>query len=276
MVKRAVEGGEPSVDTVEVKSGLLNPDALFERIRNVGIEADWSEDEHAMVSDAYELASMLHENDTHRGLPYIYHLLENARILIEHFHIRDPRIIAAALYHDIIEDHPRKILRIIGGMKDDDVSSDPEERIKQGLVVIKEKSTEMTAVLVKGMTNPIKKSYAAGIPKEQIEELRLSEYIEHAREEVKVLYVWMLKFADWVHNGVGIIYAEKDIDSKKLISRGNKYSKLMKELRDRYDKDEFLIIFPQDTTDYIEEQFRLGSERLAAIGFIALGETVEQ
>jgi HD superfamily phosphohydrolase YqeK len=247
-------------------SDTLSPVALLNIIRSVGECADWSDDDYFMVENAYLTAAALHENDTHRGKPYVYHLLENARIVIEHFHIHDPRIIVASLFHDIVEDHPRKVLTEIGHIKEKAIPENPTERIKLGIVAIKDTTTELTSVLVDSMTNPIKRSLPKRTSLRAQKEIYLNDYIDHARIETEVPYVWMLKFADWVHNGVGIVDAEEGISLKKLASRRRKYFKLMEVLRTRFDRGDMHLILADDTIAYIEEQFRLGSERLTETG----------
>ena len=251
---------------IEPEPVMPSPYSLITNIISNGERAGWSDDDCITVENAYITASMIHEHDKHRGLPYVYHLLENARILMEHFHIYDTRIIIASLFHDIVEDHPRKVLTEIGYIKEAKIPDNPSERISLGIIVIKKTTTELTSVLVDSMTNPIERSLPKRTSLKAQKEIHLGDYIDHVRHETEVPYVWMLKFADWVHNGVGIVEAEKDISPKKLASRRRKYFKLMEVLRTRFDRGDMHLIFADDTISYIEEQFKLGSERLTETG----------
>ena len=71
------------------------------------LKARLSDPELEQVRRAYEVASLAHEGQLRdEGSPYILHPLRVAISLVDELNIDSPKLVCAALMHDVIEDSP--------------------------------------------------------------------------------------------------------------------------------------------------------------------------
>ena len=78
-------------------------------VNNLLENEHWTAGERTMIGAAYELASRLHVEDTHKDTTYIFHLLRVANRIQGYLHQNDAELIAAALLHDSVEDHADRL-----------------------------------------------------------------------------------------------------------------------------------------------------------------------
>lgn len=84
---------------------------LRERLTHEIETTGWNDEQKTLVYTALDDAARLHGGDTRGDLPALTHPLRVAiRILSpDHFNVRDrPELIAAALLHDTVEEHPER------------------------------------------------------------------------------------------------------------------------------------------------------------------------
>jgi hypothetical protein len=75
-----------------------------------------------MVQEGIELGLALHHHDSRTYEPYGNHLLRVALRLIE-FEVKDPTVLAAAMLHDGLEDHPGELAEYFLGGGETEVSN---------------------------------------------------------------------------------------------------------------------------------------------------------
>lgn len=108
-------------------------------------------DQNEEVLWAMQMGLTLHANDTRTNGHYSDHLMRVALRIMDHYEIDDPSIIAAALLHDSIEDHPKDLVLMLTGERIDNV----EEARERGLELIAHYAGLETCGIVSALTNPI-------------------------------------------------------------------------------------------------------------------------
>lgn len=79
---------------------LIGSPELKDSLAKLGIADKWKE-----IEPAYRFAQSAHQTQKRDdGTPYYHHCARAARNLMEHFQVKDPDMIKAALLHDTLED----------------------------------------------------------------------------------------------------------------------------------------------------------------------------
>lgn len=79
---------------------LIGSPELKESLNKLGMGDSWKE-----IEPAYRFAQSAHKTQKRDdGTPYYHHCARAARNLMEHFNVKDPDVIKAALLHDTLED----------------------------------------------------------------------------------------------------------------------------------------------------------------------------
>jgi hypothetical protein len=187
---------------------------------------------------ALELASRLHAADRRDREPYVNHLLRVAIRIMSHYRVSDPDVVAAALLHDAVEDHPAELA---GG-------ADPSQRA--AIAVLAAEFGPRVAELVAAVTNP------AWAPDRDEHE----QYREHVADSLqRSPWARVIKASDFTDNGVGLIHTT----GPRLRRLARKYAPLVPILRD-------LIARPDTPLDagvkgHILSQLDRAEDRFAAV-----------
>lgn len=233
---------------------------LFETLVESGEQ--WLPQQQRMVSGAYSLARILHKDDTHRNLPYTYHLLRNANRVTGYLHMTDPEIITAVILHDSVEDHPDEIIRSAtfgANLSPIKVPTPESAKMKQqvALKTLEALFSPRVAKLVASVTNE------PAIKGEEISyEDWLMRYANKVSNAVTDPDSWMIKFVDWLDNGVGILHSDRDIETNKIQHFRRKYGLIQPILEQRYKESDIQVMLDSTAKAYVEHQFQLGKERL--------------
>lgn len=208
----------------------------------------WTDEDRQLISSAYDLARVLHQNDEYRGKPYIYHPLRTANRIMGYMNIKDPEIIAAALLHDAVEDHASEIAQAESG----DV-----ETIKQlALERLSAQFSPRVAEIVASV------SHEADKPKDLSQEEKLEAYRTEVENAASTFEGWAVKFSDWCENGVGIIHSVDDLDDKQILYFQHKYGESLTVLEARFRQSDIQFRLDVFAKGYIEQQFAHGHSRL--------------
>lgn len=182
--------------------------ALFE----IEIEAFPDADRETLLR-AERVASRLHAKDKRVREPYVNHLLRVAIRIIRHYQVRDPEVIAAALLHDAVEDHPQDL---------SDLASPTERALgprHAALAALSRAFTPRIAELIDAVTNP---AYDPARDKQE-------QYREHVVASLETNpWARVVKLSDFTDNGVGIIHTT----GPKVRKASAKYAPLVPQLRD--------------------------------------------
>lgn len=164
-------------------------------------------DQNEEVLWAMQLGLMLHANDKRTNGHYEDHVMRATLRILDHYEIDDPSIIAAALLHDSIEDHPKDLVLALTGEKIDDVRA----ARTRGLELISNYAGDETSDIVSAVTNPILKEG----------EDKLVVYGDHTENLVlNHPKARVVKLSDFTDNAVGNHYTvgdkQRDLDLKYL------------------------------------------------------------
>jgi (p)ppGpp synthase/HD superfamily hydrolase len=196
------------------------------------------------VNRALTLASALHREDRRAREPYVNHLLRTTIRIRRYYGVDDADVLAAALLHDTVEDHPAEL-----------AGARPGPTVKAALAELAERFNPRVADLVSAVTNP------AWEPDRDRDE----QYREHVEASLTVNpWARVIKFSDFTDNGVGIVHTS----GPKVTRAATKYAPLVPALRR-------LVALPDTplapaVKDHILDQFDLAELRFRAI----LGEPV--
>jgi (p)ppGpp synthase/HD superfamily hydrolase len=175
--------------------------------------AVFSEDEQSTLRRAERLAGLLHAGDKRVREPYVNHLLRVAIRIVRHYRVRDVDVIAAALLHDAVEDHPLSLA---------DLATDDERAAglsQAALAVLARAFSPRVASLIDAVTNP---EYDPARDKHE-------QYREHVAESLeRDPWARVIKLSDFTDNGVGIIHTT----GPKVRKMATKYAPLVDQLRD--------------------------------------------
>jgi len=155
----------------------------------------------ATLESAIKTAAFLHRTATRsvRGnMPrthYIEHPLRNAVRLLR-YGVDEPHIIIAAVLHDTLEDCATEITYTLFGLPDTGDYSEEGLRRFASLYLTSNFGYAASSV-VRAVSNPI---YARGLSKADKRVL----YAEHVEKVIDVPDVFLVKFADFVDNAVGL------------------------------------------------------------------------
>jgi HD domain-containing protein len=156
---------------------------------------------------ALDLASRLHAADRRDREPYVNHLLRVAIRIMSHYGVRDPDVVAAALLHDAVEDHPLEL------------SSGVDASQQAALAALAADFGPRVAELVAAVTNP------PWVPDRDEHE----QYREHVADSLqRNPWARVIKASDFTDNGVGLIHTT----GPRLRKLASKYAPLVPILRD--------------------------------------------
>lgn len=216
----------------------------------------WADEERELISSAYELAKSLHSEDLYKGQPYIFHLLRVANRVTGYLHTQDAEIVAAALLHDSVEDHANSLVAL-----DTDrqlIEMDAYQIQKTALGVISQRFSPRAAELVSLVTNPPAQEQE-GLAYEE----KMARYAQKVKKATQTPEGFMIKFADWCDNGLGIIYSEESLPPDRITHFQNKYGgEVLETFEARYRQPDIQQLLDPEAKSYIEHQLELGHVRL--------------
>ncbi|MFI5907589.1 HD domain-containing protein [Dactylosporangium sp. NPDC051541] len=190
------------------------------------------------LAAALELAARLHREDRRVREPYVNHLLRVAIRIMHHYEVSDVDVIAAAVLHDTVEDHPGEL------------AGDPGATSGQAVAALAGTFGDRVAGLVAAVTNP---EYDPSYDKHE-------QYREHVRASLdREPWARVIKVSDFTDNGVGVIHTT----GPKVERLATKYRPMVPVLRE-------LVARPDTPLSRLVKQhiFRhldLAEERFAAI-----------
>ncbi|MGI5241520.1 HD domain-containing protein [Dactylosporangium sp. CA-139066] len=193
------------------------------------------------LAAALALAAELHREDRRVREPYLNHLLRVAIRIMHHYDVSDVDVIAAAVLHDAVEDHPDELAALgeAAGTGTEDA-----------LAVLAERFGERTARLVAAVTNPV---YDPSFD-------RYEQYREHVRESLeREPWARVIKVSDFTDNGVGVIHTT----GPKVERSATKYRPMVPVLRELVARPDTPL--SRLVKQHIFRQLDLAEERFAAI-----------
>jgi (p)ppGpp synthase/HD superfamily hydrolase len=209
-------------------------------------KAKLSEEAQVLVGKAYELAMRIHANDVRKSdEPTINHLLRVAVRIMHHYGVDDPIIIAAALLHDSVEDHPDLVVGANDATQD------------QALESMAGQMNPEVAELIGAVTNP---------PYDPSRD-KLEQYHEHVREllsngnpKAKII-----KASDFTDNALGLKYLIKDTHNlpESVTYRAQRYLPIVGDFEEAF-KTEGLPI-SETVRQHILEQLNKTKELLTEL-----------
>ncbi|MFD0638661.1 HD domain-containing protein [Catenulispora yoronensis] len=141
-----IERGHLQIMPIHAVTEVYGEDGLRELFR-IEIEA-FPESDRETLLRAERVASRLHAKDRRVREPYVNHLLRVAVRIIRHYQVRDCEVVAAALLHDAVEDHPEDLADLAGAA----------ERAlgarRASLAVLSRAFSPRVAELIDAVTNP--------------------------------------------------------------------------------------------------------------------------
>lgn len=201
--------------------------------------ASFDEAGQAVLERAFRLADRLHRDDRRSREPVLNHLLRVTIRIMCHYRVRDVEVLAAALLHDAVEDHPEELA---GGA--------PEDATTAALAVLARDFGPRVAGLVGAVTNP---EYDPARDKDE-------QYREHVATSLAGdPWARLIKVSDFTDNGVGILYTI----GPKVRRAAVKYGPLVPVLRELVARPDTPL--PEDVKTKIAGQFDLAEQRFAAV-----------
>lgn len=195
--------------------------------------------DQSTLDRALGLASRLHRRDRRVREPYVNHLLRVTLRIIRYYHVSDVDILAAALLHDAVEDHPGELA---GGA--------PIEPRRAALAVLARDFGPRVAGLVGAVTNP---EYDAARDRDE-------QYREHIATALDAEpWARVIKVSDFTDNGVGVIHTT----GPKVRRSATKYQPLVPILRELVARPDTPL--SDEVKEHVFEQLDLAEERFAAI-----------
>lgn len=199
-------------------------DLLLKRIVIEIDRTDWPPEQKQEVKAlADQVVGTFHAGDMRDDKTYATHVLRVAcRILSKnHFNVRnDHELILAALLHDVVEDHPERLL----GLNEEPQTLEQEQAMRdQALQVIAQKYGERVAEMVLGLTNPLydKTPYTP--------EQRQDLYRGHVRNLMRGENdARIIKLSDFIDNCLGLEYNPDPLRRFKL---ARKYQPIIADMR---------------------------------------------
>jgi hypothetical protein len=203
--------------------------------------AELPEPGRGLVADALALAEQLHRDDRRTREPYLNHLLRVAIRIRRYYGVDDPEVLAAALLHDAVEDHPAELAA---------AGADASASTTAALAVLAQLFGPRVASLVAAVTNP------AYDPDRDEHE----QYRAHVAESLDGdPWARVIKVSDFTDNGVGVIHST----GPKVTSSATKYRPLVPVLRELVGRPDTPL--SEDAKRHIFDQLDLAEERFGAI-----------
>jgi hypothetical protein len=245
-------------ETVNIKD--LNQEELLADLIEAGVE--WSPQEKSLVIRAYGLANYIHRNEEHRGQPYIFHPLRVANRITKYLHLTNPHRVAGALLHDTVEHSPDEVIKYVAPGRVAPnyqlwVSKDPAEKQLLAFHALAQQFSVRTSRMVQGMTHP-----PSAINKHEDREAWLDEYVERLAEDVRDEDVFLGRWADWSHNGLGWVFGTDDASPEQRRGYNEKYGRAMLVLEERFYHIDIQTILDETAKANVIRSFELAHERL--------------
>ncbi|MDI1464387.1 HD domain-containing protein [Catellatospora sp. KI3] len=200
------------------------------------------EEDQAVLTDAMELTSRLHEGQRRVREPYLNHVLRVAIRIMCYYHVTDRDVLIAALLHDAVEDQPWRLAGV-----PDKQGPAPHDA---ALAEVERRYGARVARLVDAVTNPV---YT---PDRDHDE----QYREHVVESLDAEpWARIIKVSDFTDNGVGIVHTT----GPKVMRAAVKYSPLVPLLRELVSRADTPL--PGEVKTHIFRQFDLAEQRFRAI-----------
>jgi (p)ppGpp synthase/HD superfamily hydrolase len=198
--------------------------------------------ERETLVEALDLAARLHAGDRRVREPYLNHLLRVAIRIIRYYGVHDVDVLAAALLHDAVEDHPSEL----GGLP----QGTHTELTEAALAELARRFNPRVAELVRSVTNP----------EYDPDRDRHEQYRTHVAESLeRDPWARVIKVSDFTDNGVGVVHTTLD----KATSAATKYRPLVPKLRELVGRADTPLSI--EAKDHILDQLDLAEERFAAI-----------
>jgi hypothetical protein len=198
--------------------------------------SSFREADQRRLERALELAARLHAGDRRQREPYLNHLLRVAIRIMDHYGVRDPDVVCAALLHDAVEDHPGELA--------------PGGGQEAALAVLAAEFGPRVAELVAAVTNP---EWRPGQDKHE-------QYREHVAASLENCpWARVIKVSDFTDNGVGLIHSTGDT----LERLAGKYAPLVPILHDLVARPDTPL--SDEAKAHILRQLDQAAERFAAI-----------
>jgi (p)ppGpp synthase/HD superfamily hydrolase len=235
------------VQQLELKNENL--DELWDNLFKAG---EWTDEEAAIVRQALELASALHKDDEYRGQPYLYHCLRIANRIVRYMGIRDPKIVAAALLHDSVEDHAAELIERFEEKPEDD---DFRNHVHALNIVNREFNADVMHY-VDAVSN------LPPAPGEQLTmEQKMEKYVAKIRTATGSFGSWLVKFSDWCENGLGLIHSEFPEGSEQYEYFREKYGgEVLGIYVERF--KEYRHLLTPEAANWVSTQLTIGFQRL--------------
>jgi hypothetical protein len=198
--------------------------------------SSFAEADRRRLERALDLAARLHAEDRRQREPYLNHLLRVAIRIMNHYGVRDPDVVCAALMHDAVEDHPGELA--------------PGGGQEAALAVLAAEFGPRVAELVAAVTNP---EWRPGQDKHE-------QYREHVAASLEDCpWARVIKVSDFTDNGVGLIHSTGDT----LERLAGKYAPLVPILRDLVARPDTPL--SDEVKAHILRQLDQAAERFSAI-----------
>jgi hypothetical protein len=141
------------------------------------------------VNLAMHLGLAMHGNDMRTNGHYTNHIMRVCLRILTKYNIKEPSIIAAALLHDSVEDHPNDLIQVLGGSKDTLLPIAPQALEAMRNSPLSGETVDIVDLLTCPPLNPDNK---------QAEYLEYTEHIVYSSSAARVV-----KLSDFVDNAVG-------------------------------------------------------------------------
>ncbi|MFG1608883.1 HD domain-containing protein [Actinoplanes sp. NPDC049265] len=193
--------------------------------------------------EALELATRLHAGDRRVREPYLNHLLRVAIRIIRYYGIRDVDVIAAALLHDAVEDHPAELSGLAADLGHAALT-------EAAVAELARRFNPRVAELVRSVTNP---EYDPDRDKNEQYRMHVAESLDRDP------WARVIKVSDFTDNGVGVVHTTAD----KAVRSARKYRPLVPKLRELVGRPDTPL--SRAARDHILDQLDLAEERFAAL-----------
>lgn len=224
---------------------------------------NWSPAERQQIDIAYALVAEAHKDDRHKDRPYTEHLLRVANRLVHYMNITDSDVILAGILHDVAEDHALEIIN--GQALPDEYKPNFDIEEVSAFTPVQQQSLALyhlgvvfspnVSTVVAGVTNAPKSEHALAY------EEKLQAYADKIADAIESPEVWLVKFADWCDNGLGINYDMQGQGNKREHFI-RKYGLVLPILKARYEREDMQALLTDKAKRYIDQQLQLGEVRL--------------
>jgi (p)ppGpp synthase/HD superfamily hydrolase len=199
--------------------------------------------DRALLEKALELAARLHANDRRVREPYLNHLLRVAIRIMRYYGISDVDVLAAALLHDAVEDHPAELAGLPPTLSHAELTD-------AAVAELARRFNPRMAELVRSVTNP----------EYDPDNDRNEQYRMHVADSLdRDPWARIIKVSDFTDNGVGVVHTTLE----KAHRAATKYRPLVPTLRELVGRPDTPLSMA--AKDHILDQLDLAEERFAAI-----------